>query len=143
MSYNRTSIIGIIGKDAEVKEIKERKVLMFSVAVGNGRDAQGNYRPSTWFDVFYNYNDNMAWMLTALKAKTKVFVEGRVDANAYTDKQGNAVASLRISAFVIEPMDGASQVVTVQPHPAVTVPKSYVQPQSVVTDAAAESDLPF
>lgn len=43
-------IAGTVGKDAQLRNAGQDKVLSFSLAVDNGKDAQGNRRESTWYD---------------------------------------------------------------------------------------------
>lgn len=46
------TIAGTVGKDAVLRTMERTgdKVLTFSVAVSNGKDKDGNWRDSTWFD---------------------------------------------------------------------------------------------
>ncbi|MBQ0074642.1 MAG: single-stranded DNA-binding protein [Prevotella sp.] len=105
MSFQRIEVMGAIGKNAEVKTINGKQYLAFSVAVGNGKDAQGQPRPSTWFDVLYNYNpQTQEWLLQRLVAKSIVYVDGRVSSNGYVSKNsGEVITSLNIFANTVEP----------------------------------------
>lgn len=46
------TIAGNVGKDAKLNTLERSgdKVLNFSVAVSNGKDKDGNWRDSTWYD---------------------------------------------------------------------------------------------
>lgn len=43
-------IAGAVGKDAVLRQTNSDPVCNFSIAVNNGKDAQGVERPATWFD---------------------------------------------------------------------------------------------
>ena len=43
-------IAGTVGKDAVLRQTQSDPVLGFSIAVNNGKDAQGVERPATWYD---------------------------------------------------------------------------------------------
>lgn len=105
MSYQKTTICGIIGQTAEVKNFNGKDFITFSVGVQNGKDAQGNQRPTTWFEVSKDINmQTQGWMLERLVAKSLVLVEGRVSVNAYLDKNNQAQGRLRVHATMIEPL---------------------------------------
>lgn len=89
-------ITGNLGKDAEVIRRKDGKeVLTFSVAVSNGKEANGEDRKPTWYGVFVMGSyDNLAPYLVR---GTRVLVRGRLGAGAYTNNRGETVISLDVS----------------------------------------------
>lgn len=110
MSYQKITICGIVGKTAEVKNFNGKDFISFSVAVLNGKDAQGNNRPTTWFDVTKDFNrQTQGWLAERLVAKSQVLVDGRVSASAFIDRNGQAQANLRIFANTIEPLGTQSK----------------------------------
>lgn len=152
MSFQQTEIIGVIGKDAVTKMIGTKEYITFSVAVSNGKDAQGNQRESTWFEVIAPFHpDTQGWLLDRLKAKTNVFVIGRATVSAYINKENKAVGSISIWANRIDPLGGTSQeggntnngnVHTRPQDNSVHQPHYAPQPQSQ-TYQEDESNLPF
>jgi single-strand DNA-binding protein len=98
--YQKTIIVGNLGKDPEMRYTPAGlPVASFSVAVSRrwtNRDGAPQEK-TTWFRV-------TCWRklaeLTAeyLKKGSRVLVEGDVDASAYTDREGNARASLELTA---------------------------------------------
>lgn len=105
MSFQKFTIMGTLGKNAEVKTFKDKQYLAFSVAVSNGKDAQGNQRPSDWFSVLYSYNQQtQGWMQQRLTKGCVVYVEGRVSAKAYQNKEGQLLADLNVFATSVEPI---------------------------------------
>lgn len=95
-NHESISIIGHIGRDAEVKATRTGKmVCSFSVAVSRrGKDEEDStnwYRVSMWGD----RGEKLAQYLLAGK---QVFVMGRPGLSVYTDKQGNAKGTIEIMA---------------------------------------------
>lgn len=95
-NHEYISIIGHIGRDAEVRATKTgTMVCSFSVAVSRrDRDGQDNtnwYRVSMWGE----RGEKLAQYLTAGK---QVFVDGRPGLSVYTDKTGTAKGVLEIMA---------------------------------------------
>ncbi len=105
MSYQKTTICGVVGKTAEVKNFNGKDFIVFSVGVTNGKDAQGNQRPTTWFEVSKDINiQTQGWMVDRLVAKSLVLVDGKVAVTAFIGNDGQARASLRLYANTIEPL---------------------------------------
>jgi single-strand DNA-binding protein len=100
MSYLKTTIVGNVGKDAEMRYLPSGKpVTNFSVAHseswtnGNGEKQE----KTTWVKV-------VCWGKLAevcaqyVKKGMLVLAEGKIDASAWTDKEGDARASLELTA---------------------------------------------
>ncbi len=105
MSYQKTTICGVVGKTAEVKNFNGKDFIVFSVGVTNGKDAQGNQRPTTWFEVSKDINiQTQGWMVDRLVAKSLVLVDGKVAVTAFIGNDGQTRASLRLYANSIEPL---------------------------------------
>lgn len=80
------TIAGTVGKDAELRTTQSGdKVLGFSVAVDNGKDAQGNKRPATWFDcsIWGKRAESLARHITK---GSKLTLTGRPTARAHDGK---------------------------------------------------------
>lgn len=139
MSYQKITICGIIGQTAEVKNFNGKDFITFSVGVPNGKDAQGNQRPTTWFEVSKDINmQTQGWMLERLVAKSLVLVEGRVSVNAYIDKSNQAQGRLRVRATTIEPL-GVPQKNTPQSHSHTAAPFS----APTTNNSFADESMPF
>lgn len=99
-NFESISIIGHIGRDAEVKATRTgTMVCSFSVAVSKrGKDKEDTtnwYRVSIWRE----WGEKLAPFLVAGK---QVFVMGTPSLNTYTDKQGEFRASMEITADTVQ-----------------------------------------
>lgn len=84
------SIIGNLGKDAEIKKINEKEYLSFSVA---STEKKGEQEVTTWISVLAGNNPNL---LPYLKKGQQVFVSGRMSAGIY---QSQNTFGVDISVF--------------------------------------------
>jgi len=84
------SIIGHLGKDAEIKKINEKEYLSFSVASTEKKSEQ---EVTTWISVLAGNNPNL---LPYLKKGQQVFVSGRMSAGIY---QSQNTFGVDISVF--------------------------------------------
>jgi single-strand DNA-binding protein len=108
MSFEQTIIQGNLG-DAPVMRYTPdgTPVTNFSVAVGQGKDAQGNDRKAKWYKV-------TAWRAQAescntyLKKGSPVLVIGTVKASAWSDQEGNPRASLDLTANTVKFLGGGA-----------------------------------
>lgn len=125
----KTIFIGRLGKDAEQKTISGTEVINFSVGVTDTwKDKTGQKQSkTTWYECA---KWGSAGILPYLKKGTQVFVEGVPTADAYTNKDGQAVGVLRIKVNQIELMGGGNA-------EAATTQKANVEASQ------EEPDLPF
>lgn len=86
------TVIGNLGKDAEVKTIGERQYISFRMASTAKRK---NEEKTTWVSVLYRYNENL---LPFLKKGQQVFVQGDLDVSAYSNREQQAQADVSIFA---------------------------------------------
>ncbi len=98
----KLQIIGNLGKDCIVNEVSGRTVINFSVAhTERYKDAQGNQKDrTTWVECAY-WTDKTA-ISPYLKKGTMVFVEGAPSADPYTNKEGQAAATLRLRVQTVQ-----------------------------------------
>jgi len=83
---NNLTIAGTIGRDAEIRTTQNGdKVAGFSVAVSNGKDKNGEWRESTWFDcsLWGKRADSLG---PHIRKGGKVAISGRVSARAHDGK---------------------------------------------------------
>jgi single-strand DNA-binding protein len=102
----KLQIIGNLGKDCIVKEINGKHVINFSVAhTERYKDAQGNQKErTTWVECAY-WTDRTAIAPYLVKG-TSVYAEGSPEADAYTNKEGQAAATLRMRVQNIQLLGG-------------------------------------
>ncbi len=92
----KLQIIGNLGKDCIVKEVNGKNVINFSVAhTERYKDSQGNQKErTTWVECAY-WTDRTALAQYLTKGRT-VYAEGSPEADAYTNKEGQPAATLRM-----------------------------------------------
>ena len=104
----KLQVIGNLGKDCIVKEINGKNVINFSVAHSERyKDAQGNQKErTTWVECAY-WTDRTTVSQYLTKGKT-VYAEGTPEADAYTNKDGNVSATLRMRVQTVQLLGGNS-----------------------------------
>jgi single-strand DNA-binding protein len=99
----KLTMIGHLGKDAEVRDVNGRKVIAFNVAhTEKYRDSSGTQQEkTTWVRCSYwTDNTNVA---PYLKKGTQVYVEGTPSADAYmSSTQNQPMANLDLRVIKIE-----------------------------------------
>jgi single-strand DNA-binding protein len=98
----KLQIVGNLGKDCIVKEVNGKNVINFSVAhTERYKDSQGNQREkTTWVECAY-WTDRTAVSQYLMKGQM-VYAEGAPEADAYTNKDGQAAATLRLRVLNIQ-----------------------------------------
>lgn len=101
MSYQQVIIVGNVGRDPEIKYLRDgTAVTDFSVAVSkvSGRGEQRKEK-TTWFKVTV-WRERAELAAQYVKKGNRIMVVGEIDASAFTDKKtGEARASLELTAF--------------------------------------------
>ena len=144
----KLQVIGNLGKDCIVKEINGKNVINFSVAHSERfKDAQGNQKErTTWVECAY-WTDRTA-IAPYLTKGTTVYAEGSPEADAYTNKDGQAAATLRMRVQNIQLLGGnrdnnqganTGNVSHATAAPTAVQPVVRTAPESV----SAADDLPF
>lgn len=72
-------IAGNVSSVKEIRQVGDNKVFNFSVAVSNGKDAQGEWKPSSFYDISV-WNKRGEALARFLNKGTKVAVSGRLQA---------------------------------------------------------------
>lgn len=105
----KLQIVGNLGKDCIVKEVNGKNVINFSVAHSEKyKDSQGNPKErTTWVECAY-WTDRTAVAQYLTKGKT-VYAEGSPEADAYTNKEGQAAATLRMRVQNIQLLGGNTE----------------------------------
>jgi len=134
-SLNKVMLIGNLGKDAETRVTPSNlSVTSFTVATQNSyKGKDGNWvNETTWHNIVsFNLSD---YFKEVLKKGAKVYVEGRIQTDDYTDKDGNKKYFTKIVTDKIIPLDGRGE------YSSSSSQKS--EGESIVPDGDAE-DLPF
>ncbi len=141
----KLQIVGNLGKDCIVKEVNGKNVINFSVAhTEKFKDAQGNPKErTTWVECAY-WTDRTA-VAQYLKRGKMIYAEGSPEADAYTNKDNQAAATLRMRVQNLQLLgggdgnsqsNGSNQAVTSQGASTNDTPR-----MSDISEAA--DDLPF
>ncbi len=101
MTYQHITIVGNVGKDAEMRYLKDgTAVANFNVAVSKvtGR-GETRGEKTTWFKVTV-WREKAEIVVQYVKKGMKILVTGEVEASAYVDKTtGEPRASLEITCY--------------------------------------------
>ncbi len=102
----KLQIVGNLGADCIQKEVNGKNVINFNVAHSEKyTDAQGNVvEKTTWVNCAY-WTDKVGVVPFLLKGKT-VYAEGIPEADAYTNKEGAAAATLRMRVMNLQLLGG-------------------------------------
>ena len=102
----KLQIVGNLGADCIQKEVNGKNVINFNVAhTEKFKDAQGNLKErTTWVNCAY-WTDRTA-LSQYLKKGKQVYVEGTPEAEAYTNKENQPAATLRMRVRDLQLLGG-------------------------------------
>ncbi|MEO8861520.1 MAG: single-stranded DNA-binding protein [Ginsengibacter sp.] len=102
----KLQIVGNLGADCIQKEVNGKTVINFNVAhTEKFKDAQGNLKErTTWVNCAY-WTDRTA-LSQYLKKGKQVYVEGTPEAEAYTNKENQPAATLRMRVRDLQLLGG-------------------------------------
>ncbi len=102
----KLQIVGNLGADCIQKEVNGKNVINFNVAhTEKFKDAQGNLKErTTWVNCAY-WTDRTA-VAQYLKKGKQVYVEGSPEAEAYTNKENQPAATLRLRVRDLQLLGG-------------------------------------
>lgn len=102
----KLQIVGNLGKDCIVNNVNGKNVMNFSVAhTEKFKDSQGNPKErTTWVECAY-WSDRTA-VAEYLKKGTLVYAEGSPEADAYTNRENQPAATLRMRVFSLQLLGG-------------------------------------
>lgn len=93
----KTTIAGTVSQVRELKQVGDKQVFNFSVAVSNGKNQDGSWRDSTFWDV--SCWDKRAESISRFLTKgTKIVVIGRPSCRAH---EGKAYMSLAMDEMTL------------------------------------------
>jgi single-strand DNA-binding protein len=127
---------GRVGQEPVIRTTKGGKVwLSTSVAVGAGADAQ-------WCQVAY-FGDDAEAMADRITKGVRVYVEGRLRLNAWTDKDGRERSGLSIAGNLIQPIGQIGRRRHAQRVPTGTDQPEADQPEAVSGGRPLDDRIPF
>lgn len=144
----KLQVIGNLGKDCIVKEINGKNVINFSVAhTEKFKDASGNPKErTTWVECAF-WTDRTA-IAPYLKKGQLVFAEGSAEADAYTNKENQPAATLRMRVRDIQLLGGRTEGGSENSNSSSSSSQSYAPSGQSRSTAPAQmeeaaDDLPF
>ncbi|MEI8053142.1 MAG: single-stranded DNA-binding protein [Bacteroidota bacterium] len=141
----KLQIIGNLGKDCIVKEVNGKNVINFSVAhTERYKDAQGNQKErTTWVECAY-WTDRTAVAQYLTKGRT-VYAEGSPEADAYSNKEGQPAATLRMRVQNVQLLGNSGNEAPASGYSNASSVSNVSTNQAPVEMASAKSedDLPF
>ncbi len=137
----KLQIIGNLGKDCIMKEVNGKNVINFSVAhTEKFKDGMGNLKEkTTWVECAY-WTDRTAVAQYLVKGKM-VYAEGTPEADAYTNKEGNAAATLRMRVHSLQLLGGNTE--STGASSGYGQSQVATRPVQPVSEPAMDDDLPF
>lgn len=105
----KLQIVGNLGADCIVKEVSGRTVINFNVAhTERYKDSQGQPKErTTWVNCAY-WTDRTA-VAQYLKKGKMVYVEGSPEAEAYTNRENQPAATLRLRVRELQLLGGNTE----------------------------------
>lgn len=91
-------VAGVVSRVKELKQVGDRQVLNFSIAVSNGKDKSGNWRDSTFWDCAL-WDKRAEAVARFLTKGTRITAEGRPAARAY---DGKAYLQMTVNDFTLQ-----------------------------------------
>ena len=136
----KLQIVGNLGKDCIVKEVNGKNVINFSVAhTERFKDSTGNLKErTTWVECAY-WTDKTA-VAPYLKKGKMVYAEGAPEADAYTNKENQPAATLRMRVQSLQLLGGNE---SPQGGSAPSQGNTSSQPAGAMSEINAADDLPF
>jgi single-strand DNA-binding protein len=122
----KTTVIGHLGQDARINDVRGKQVINFSVAhTEKWKDDKGTQQErTTWVNCAKWIKDGQTSKLVDyLKKGTQVYVEGQISTKVYQNQQGAWVSDLQLRIDSLELLgsakpkatDGSTQDTTTQP----------------------------
>jgi single-strand DNA-binding protein len=104
----KINLMGVLGGDAEIREVGDRKVINFNVAIRKDyKNADGTKVEKTdWVKAALWKSSNQSTKVADyLKKGKKVFIEGEPSVESYMSKEGGAKGQLVVNVKEIEFVD--------------------------------------
>jgi len=146
---NRTTIIGNLGGDAELKEHNGKKFLYFSIAYS---EKYGDVERTDWYKCFIQKESTInGKIIDYLKKGTKVLIEGRLTARNWTTTDGKLMLDYVMNVFAVELLGSSSGAGSDRNTPpdmpgsgsTNNQPNAGLDPQNDFNTEKQDDDLPF
>lgn len=98
-----TTVIGNLGRDAEIKDINGQRYVTGSVAHSAGRD-----KPTTWVKFMLRIGERST-IQNLLKTGAKIFVRGDLQVGSFTMRDGSTAIDITVWANKIEVLQFAKE----------------------------------
>ena len=139
MSLNKVQLIGLVGKDPEIRDANGNKVASFTLATSERyKDKNGEYQTNT------EWHNLVCWRQAEFVEKyitkgAQVYVEGKLRTRSWDDSNGTKRYVTEILVLDIQPLDRKRDSQQGQPEPQQRVQST---PMPTVDDMP-DDDLPF
>jgi len=104
----RITVIGNLTKNAEVKEVKDRKAINFSVAVNEAWLQDGQKCERSFYFNCVVWRDSNVKVAEFLTVGTKVFIEGTPEPEMFKSKEGEMKCAIKILVTNLQLIGGGS-----------------------------------
>jgi single-strand DNA-binding protein len=140
IKLNQVTLTGNLGKDAEIREVGQKKVASFSIGVTESfKDKEGQWQNKTfWMDCKYWLSDKDTKSANLLKGKS-VLVAGRLTQEEW-EKDGVKRTKFVLNVQDVQFADKIEKSTNSEPMPATVVETA---PPPVESAAPTIDDLPF
>lgn len=153
-SYNKITLVGNVGRDPELKQVANNKVVEFSIAINE--PARGQQPEKTeWYRVTF-WDRRAETIAQYVRKGTQILVEGRLAVRSYQDNTGKDRYSLEVTGtdFVLlgskaDNQEGGGapgsyqQAAPENSFQRSAAPPAPPAPKPPVAAATEEDDLPF
>jgi single-strand DNA-binding protein len=131
MSFNKIQIVGYIGRDTEISMVGAKGTRLAKTSIATSTKI-GDTEKTTWFTVNM-WGDR--WKIAESLTKGKyVFIEGTVDLEEFTDKDGNNRSKLVVTASNVNFLAQAKTEAPAKASKSKDTPKA---------DAEEDDEIPF
>ena len=140
-SLNKVMLIGNAGRDAELRYTANGTAQSnFSLAVNNRRRSQsGDWEDHTeWFNIII-FGDTAERVSQYITKGKPVYVEGRLQTDEYTDKEGMKRKSTKVRCDRVVLLGGGGRGASIDRGDSMAGPASHPEPSEPLTD----DDIPF
>lgn len=128
---NNVQLIGTVGKGAEIKEVKNGKMALFSIATTERyKDKGGEQKEITDWHNVVSFTPHIIDKCAGIEKGVVVFISGKIKYSKYTDKNGVEKTTTQIHPDILEIIQKTTKYTTSKHEVAETV-------------SFESSDLPF
>lgn len=138
-NYNKAIIAGRLGKDPEVRQVGDTKVVSFSVATSERFTKNGEQQEHTDWHNIEAWGKTGEFVEKYFKKGSLILVEGKIRHESYTDQNGNNKIATKIRCTSVD-FVGSKQPDNNNNHPQMNTEPTTVNNNTGYQD---EESLPF